>query len=116
LLLHLVGPDKVSISAKDKKIFSECLRIFETLGTFAGEFGGGVPVLEAVCKELYGFAEIAGWYKLTPERKRIFSVFRKIDSACKSYKPPGSTVNSKKEIDLRQAVVCKCWDKAKRIL
>ena len=115
LFLHLVGPDKVSITAKDKKIFSECLKIFETLGEFAGEFGGGTPVLKTVCKELYEFAEIASWYKLTKERKRIFSVFRKIHNACARFKPPGATGNPKKEIDSRQAVVRKYWDNAKRI-
>ena len=71
----------MSITAKDKRIFSECLRILETLGEFAGEFGGGAPVLKAVCKELYEFAEIASWYKLTLERKRIFLVFRKISQS-----------------------------------
>lgn len=115
LLLHLVGPDKVRITAKDKKIFSECLRIFETLGEFAGEFGGGTPVLKAVCKEIYEFAEIASWYKLAPERKRALSVFRKIHSTCASFEPAGAARNAKKEINDRQAVVRKYWDKAKRI-
>jgi len=69
-----------------------------------------------VCKEIYEFAEIANWYKLTSQRKRIFSVFRKINRSCASYEPPGSTVNPKREIDLRQAVVGKYWDKAKRIV
>ncbi len=92
------------------------MTVHPTLGTFAGEFGGGSPVLEAVCKEIYEFAEIASWYKLTSERKRILSVFHKINSSCMSYEPPESTVDLKKEIDLRQAVVRKYWDKAKRIL
>jgi hypothetical protein len=115
LLLHLVGPDKVQITPKDKKIFSECLRIFETLGEFAGEFDGGIPVLKAVCKEIYEFAQITSWYKLRPERKRVLSVFQKIHSACSSFEPPGAGRGVKKEINDRQAVVRKYWDKARRL-
>lgn len=115
LLLHLVGPDKVSISSKDKKIFSECIKIFETIGEWAGEYNGGIPVLRAVCKEMYEFAEIATWYSLVSEKKNLFAVFGKIHKACESFKPPSSASKVKKEIDARQTVVRKYWDKAKRL-
>jgi len=115
LLLHLVGPDMVRITAKDKKIFSKCLRVFENLGEFAGEFGGGIPVLRSVCKEMYEFAEITRWYKLVSERKALLSVFAKIHKACESFEPPGRARNAKKEINARKEVVRKYWDKAKRL-
>jgi hypothetical protein len=115
LILCLVGPDKVPMATKDKKIFSECLGIFETLGTFAGEFGGGIPVLKAVCNEMYEFAQISSWYKLISEKKKLLSVFSKIHKACTEFKPTGTTRKVKKKITARQAVVRKYWDKAKRI-
>ena len=115
LLLHLIGPHEVTRTAKDKKIFRGCLRIFEILGEFSGEFGGGIPVLRAVGKEICEFAEIASWYNLAPERKRIYSVFRKIHKACGSFDPPGGARSTKREINARQAVVRKYWDKAKRL-
>jgi hypothetical protein len=115
LLLHLVGPGMVRITTKDKKIFFECLRIFETLGEFAGEFAGGIPVLRTVCKEMYEFAEIATWYKLVAEKKKLFKVFSKIHKACASFEPSGSNRKAKKEIDARQILVRKYWDKAKRL-
>jgi hypothetical protein len=115
LLLHLVGPDMVHITVKDRKILLECLRIFETLGEFAGEFGGGIPVLKAVCKEIYGFAEITSWYRLESERKHVLSVFRKIHIACASFGPPGATRSAKREINDRQAVVRKYWNIAKKL-
>jgi hypothetical protein len=115
LLLHLVGPDKVPISSKDKKIFSECLKIFETIGEWAGEYNGGIPVLKAVCQQIYEFAEIAKWYNLVSEKKNLFAVFGKIHKACASFEPPSSASKAKKEIDARQTVVRKYWDKAKRL-
>jgi hypothetical protein len=115
LLIHLVGPDMVRMTAKDKKIFSECLRIFETLGEFAAEFGGGIPVLRAVCKEMYEFAEIATWYKLMAEKRKLLKVFSKINKACASFESSGPRCEAKKEINARQNEVRKYWDKVKRL-
>jgi hypothetical protein len=115
LLIHLVGSDMVPITVKDKKIFSECIKISETLGKFAGEFDGGVPVLREVCKELYEFAEIATWYKLLAEKKKIFKIFSRIHKACGSFEPSSPNRKAKKEIDARQTVVRKYWDKTKQL-
>lgn len=115
LFNHLGSSDKVPITSKDKKIFSECLGIFEILGKDAGEFDGGIPVLMIVCQKLYEFAEIASWSKLASERKRLFSVFDKIYKACANFSLPGATSNINKEISTRQAVVRQFWDKAKRL-
>jgi hypothetical protein len=105
----------VRMTSKDKKIYSGCLNIFETLGEFAGEFGGGIPVLRAVCQKMYEFAEIAEWYNLVSEKKKLFAVFGKIHKACERFEPPGSARKAKKEINARQAEVRKYWDKAKRL-
>jgi len=115
LLLHLIGPDEVRMTAKDKKVFSECVKVFETLGVYAGEFGGGVPVIRAVCQQMYEFAEIASWYRFASGRRGLFAAFRKIHVACAIYEPPGPARMARKEIDRRQAVVRKYWDKAKRL-
>jgi hypothetical protein len=115
LILHLVGPGMVRITAKDKKIFLECLRIFETIGEWAGEYNGGIPVLRAVCQQIFEFAKIANWYDLMYEKKKLFVVFGKIHKACAKFEPPGPTRKAKRAINARQAVVHKYCDKAKRL-
>lgn len=115
LVLQLVGPSMVPITAKDKRIFSECLRIFETIGEWAGEYNGGVPVLRAVCQQIFEFARIANWYDLASEKKRLFALFGKIHKGCARFKPSGPARKVKKEISARQTVVRKYWDKAKRL-
>jgi hypothetical protein len=115
LVLQLVGPSMVRINANDKKIFSGCLRIFEIIGEWAGEYNGGIPVLRAVCQQIYEFARIANWYDLVSEKRKIFVLFGKIHKACASFKPSGPIHKAKKEIIGRQTVVRKYWDKAKRL-
>ncbi len=115
LVLHLVGPGMVHITAKDKKIFSECLGIFETIGEWAGEYNGGIPVLRAVCQQIFEFARIAYWYDLVYEKKRLFIVFGKIHKSCLNFEPSSPSNKAKKEIIARQTVVRKYWDKSKRL-
>lgn len=107
LMTHLVGRSLFPMDAKDKKIFSECLDILESLGEFAAEY----DVLRAVCQQLYEFTEIAD----KDGKKKLFTVFSKIFKACSEFEPSGPNCKAEKESKDRQAVVKKYWDKAKRL-
>jgi hypothetical protein len=111
----LIGPEEVAISAKDKKIFTESVKILETIGEFAAEFGGGRRVLTTVCQVLCDFAEIAGWYNLCAERPRLDRVFRKLDQACAEYRSPRGVRKHDESSDARRAIVRKYWQRTKRL-
>jgi hypothetical protein len=115
LFPHIMGPAMMYMNAKDKKIFSECLKIFETTGTWAGEGNGGIPVLREVCKHMFEFARIASWNDLVNEKKNLLVIFSKIHNACANFEITSSVCKAKREINNRQAVVRKYWDKSKQL-
>jgi len=85
LFLHLVGPEYVSVSSEDKKLLRESIKIFNTLGSFAGEFSDKISTLKIVCKDIIDLTEIAVSYNLKGVKNKILRDLSKVQKDCYEY-------------------------------
>ncbi len=99
LFLHLAGPHYVTIESEDKKLFKKSLENLETLGEWTAEFSSKNSTLKAVCSIIHDFAEIATWYNLSIEKKRILRMLTVIEKSCDKFK---EELISKKSMKVRQ--------------
>jgi len=99
LFLHLAGPHYVTIGSEDKKLFKKSLENLKILGEWTAKYSSKNSTLKEVCSIIHDFAEIATWYNLSTEKKRILRMLTFIQKSCDKFK---EELISKKSMKVRQ--------------
>jgi len=115
LFLHLVGPHYVKITDEDKKLFLDSINSLETLGEWAAEFSSNESTLEGVCSIIHDFAEIASWYNLVHEKKKILMILNKMIKACDEYEKESKSQRNIRSRLRRKEIIEKTRKKIKNI-
>lgn len=115
LFLHLVGPHYVKIMSEDKKLFKESVDNLKTLGEWAAEFSSKKSTLEEVCSIIHDFAEIATWYDLSTEKRRISRMLTEMLKSCDEFEKESNSQRNIKARQNRKAVIVKTKEKIKTL-
>lgn len=115
LFLHLVGPEYVKIYKEDIVLFNKSIDTLITLGQWAGEFTEDRAALKQVCSMIHDFCEIAHWYKLKAEKRKLIKSFKKISTAIDEYEKEVKNKTPDNERKKRKQIVKETINKIQKI-
>lgn len=87
----------------------------KTLGEWAAEFSSKKSTLEEVCSIIHDFAEIATWYDLSTEKRRISRMLTEMLKSCDEFEKESNSQRNIKARQNRKAVIVKTKEKIKTL-
>jgi hypothetical protein len=91
-----VGPAHVRITKKDLKLFAASIDNLETIASWVAELNHDESTLKAVCSIIFDFGEIAHWYNLDDEKRRILKSLANVKKRVSRYEKGEQDVSKEK--------------------